>query len=332
MKLVRGNYFDRSIIMSILQNAIDSIELGVEDYKTDDPKRLLSAVRNFYAGIMLLFKHKLASLSQNNDEALIKQQVQPVLENGQIVWKGKGKKTVDFQKIKDRFESLGIKVDWEQLKNAQEYRNNIEHYYDKDKTKPEAVRQYISGCFIIIRDFILQNLGKDPKDLFDPDIWKVLVEEQQVYEAEKNACCDALEKLEWQSDTTLRIFESCTCADCSSSLIQPLDTSVKDASDSTFQCRVCDEQWSYEELLPLACEKESEQDHLRIRDGGDPTFAYCPNCSEEYYNTDEEVCVQCGAKGPYNCSFCGALIPIEELPVDDGNLCGYCHHKLNKDD
>jgi hypothetical protein len=73
-------------------------------------------------------------------------------------------------------------------------------------------------------------------------------------------------------------------------------------------------------------------DHASIKDGGDPTFAYCLNCSEEYYNTNEEVCVKCGAKGPYRCSFCAALIPIGELSVDDGDLCGYCHDKLNKDD
>lgn len=318
--------------MSILRNAIDSIELGVEDYKTNEPKRLLSAVRNFYAGILLLFKHKLALLSQNDDEALLKEQVLPVGENGRIIWKGKGKKTVKFQQIQERFESLGIKVDWKRLEKAQDYRNNIEHYYDKNQTMPEVVRQYISDCFIIIRDFILDNLDTDPKGLFDSDVWRTLVEEQRVYEAEKKACCDALEQLKWPSVTTLRIVENCTCVDCSSGLIQPLDTSIKDASESSFQCRVCDEQWKFEELLPLACEKEAKDDHRTLKDGGDPTFAYCPNCSEDYYNTVENICVNCGAKGPYRCSICGALIPLEELSVDDGNTCGYCHHRISKDD
>lgn len=318
--------------MSILQNAINSIELGVEDYESDDSKRLLSAVRNFYAGILLLFKHKLASLSQNDDEALLKNRILPKEEDGKIVWKGKGTKTVDFHQIRERFKSLGIKVNWEQLEKAKDYRNNIEHYFDKDKTKPEVVRQYISGCFIIICDFIHNNLGMDPKELFDSDIWETLIEEQQVYEAEKRACCDAMEKLEWESDTTLRIFESCTCAGCGSSLMQPLDTSPKDTSESTFQCRVCDELWSYGQLLPLACEKESDGDHVNIKDGGDPTFVYCPECSEEYYHTIDCICVNCGAEGPYHCSRCGMQIPYEELSVDDGDMCGYCHHMTNKDD
>ncbi|MEX2546021.1 MAG: hypothetical protein WD316_12905 [Phycisphaeraceae bacterium] len=49
---------------SILKNAIDSIELGVEDFRSENPKRLMSAVRNFYAGILLLFKHQLAALER----------------------------------------------------------------------------------------------------------------------------------------------------------------------------------------------------------------------------------------------------------------------------
>ena len=45
--------------MSILQNAIDSIIIGVEDYDNSDKKRLLSATRNIYAGVLLLLKSKL---------------------------------------------------------------------------------------------------------------------------------------------------------------------------------------------------------------------------------------------------------------------------------
>jgi len=50
---------------SILKNAIISIQLGIEDFlKTEkDPRRALSAMRNLYAGVLLLFKEKLARLS-----------------------------------------------------------------------------------------------------------------------------------------------------------------------------------------------------------------------------------------------------------------------------
>lgn len=41
--------------MSILKNAIDSIQVGVEDFQSDDDRRCVSAVRNIGAGILLLY-------------------------------------------------------------------------------------------------------------------------------------------------------------------------------------------------------------------------------------------------------------------------------------
>ena len=44
---------------SLFDNPIQSIQIGIEDYKHNDPKRALSAVRNFYAGTLLLAKEVL---------------------------------------------------------------------------------------------------------------------------------------------------------------------------------------------------------------------------------------------------------------------------------
>ncbi len=64
--------------MSILSNAIDSIQVGVEDYLMRDSKRYLSAVRNICAGILLLYKEKLCQLSPSHDkEVLIKKDIRP---------------------------------------------------------------------------------------------------------------------------------------------------------------------------------------------------------------------------------------------------------------
>jgi hypothetical protein len=43
--------------MSILQNAIDSIQIGIEDYENGDDRRSISAVRNIAAGTLLLYKN-----------------------------------------------------------------------------------------------------------------------------------------------------------------------------------------------------------------------------------------------------------------------------------
>jgi len=44
---------------TILDNAIQSIQIGIEDYRSDDPRRLLSAVRNVRTGIVLLCEEQL---------------------------------------------------------------------------------------------------------------------------------------------------------------------------------------------------------------------------------------------------------------------------------
>jgi hypothetical protein len=44
---------------SLFDNAIQSIQIGIEDYEANEPKRALSAVRNFYAGTLLLAKEVL---------------------------------------------------------------------------------------------------------------------------------------------------------------------------------------------------------------------------------------------------------------------------------
>ncbi|MGL4779353.1 MAG: hypothetical protein ACRCXN_00780 [Bacteroidales bacterium] len=67
--------------MSILQNAIDSIVIGIEDFDSSDKRRIISSTRNIFAGILLLFKHKLCDLSpQDSDEVLIKQVVLPSID------------------------------------------------------------------------------------------------------------------------------------------------------------------------------------------------------------------------------------------------------------
>jgi len=156
--------------MSILKNAVDSITLGIEDYESSDPRRLISCVRNLFAGILLLFKHKLADLSPpGSDDVLIKRQVRPVVTPSGVNWVGKGEKTVDVQQIKERFKALNISVDWKRVDEINKHRNNIEHYYS---THPQGtLRTVIADSFIVIRDFVRNHLGKDPLDLLGSKTW-----------------------------------------------------------------------------------------------------------------------------------------------------------------
>lgn len=80
--------------MSLLSNAIESIQVGVEDYLMGDSKRYLSAVRNICAGMLLLYKEELCRLSPLHDkEVLIKKDIRPVDDGvGNIIFRGTGKK------------------------------------------------------------------------------------------------------------------------------------------------------------------------------------------------------------------------------------------------
>ena len=114
---------------SILNNAVQSIQIGIEDSQSHDPRRILSAVRNVQAGILLLCKEHLRALSPSgSDEVLIKSKTKPVIIGGNIVMVGHGRHTVDQKQIQDRFEALSIQVDWRPLEQLTRFRNDIEHY------------------------------------------------------------------------------------------------------------------------------------------------------------------------------------------------------------
>jgi hypothetical protein len=57
--------------VDLLTNAIESIQLGVEDYRAGTRPRLLSAVRNIHAGILLLYKEKLRRLSSTDSNNVL---------------------------------------------------------------------------------------------------------------------------------------------------------------------------------------------------------------------------------------------------------------------
>ena len=47
----------------LLKNAVVSIQLGLKDFASDDERRIISAARNLYSGVLLLCKEVLRQLS-----------------------------------------------------------------------------------------------------------------------------------------------------------------------------------------------------------------------------------------------------------------------------
>lgn len=315
--------------MSILKNAIDSIAVGLEDYSSPDQRRVISCTRNVFAGILLLFKHKLSLLSSpDSDEALIKQRVLPVFDaNARVEWKGKGSKTVDVQGIKERFESLNIDVDWKRIDRINSFRNDIEHYFSN--LTHHAIRSLISDSFVIISDFIRNHLDEDPKELLGDAAWAVLIEVNEVYEKEKAECLAAFRALEFFDDEIIRAFEAYSCGECGSGLIMP---SVRggDATISDYTCKSCGKTLRYEEMVSEAVTQYlSHYVYLSHTNGGDSPLADCPECGGVYLYA-QSICATCGYSAERVCQRCSSTIMPEELFAEP--FCGYCAHVMAKDD
>lgn len=314
--------------MSILQNALDSIAIGLEDFESTDDRRIISSTRNIFAGILLLFKHRLCELSpQGSDEALIKQRVLPEIDaTGSVNWIGKGQKTVDVQNIKERFESLKISVDWKRLKRINDYRNDIEHYYST--LNNESVQQLISDSFIIIRDFIADELQEDPKSLLGEEYWKILVDVNEVYAKEKSECDISLENLDYFSGEILSAFQTYRCDKCGSGLIESTSDSGH-AHEASFKCRACEDENAYEKVISKVInEFYAGAVYYAHKDGDDSPITDCPLCFDGVYLFHEGVCSACGDSARHECEKCGCNIPPEE--ISDENVCGYCSYMLAK--
>ena len=309
----------------LLENAANSIRLGLEDFDTNEEDRLVSAARNLHAGLLLLYKEKLRRLSpEGSDEVLLKQLIEPKLDTeGNLSFVGKGKKTVDTQKIKERFKSLGISADWKSLDEVTKIRNDIEHYYST--AGKDAVRGIVSKSFILFRDFARGELGEDPRALLGEDSWLSMTGVSEVYEKERKECEAAIEAYEWTASELREAALNTSCAECGSGLIEP----INDSRRPDVRCRSCSKVYFFEEFAERAM-SEGIDHHSHIKDGGDSIVVICPHCSQETYHYELAMCVSCEESVSHECMICSNTIPPNE--IDDDDLCGYCRHMSLKDD
>jgi hypothetical protein len=91
--------------MDLLDNAIQSLQVGVEDYCVGSSPRLLSATRK-HAGIVLRFKEALYRLSSpdSNDALIMSNIVTTKDPNRKIVFVRRSKSTLEL--LQERFKTL----------------------------------------------------------------------------------------------------------------------------------------------------------------------------------------------------------------------------------
>ena len=315
--------------MSIIQNAIDSIQIGVEDFESDDDRRSVSAVRNIAAGILLLYKEKLCRLSpHDNKELLIKQNIRPVQNaKGEITFEGKGHKTVDVQSIKERFSSLNVKVEWKRFDEINKLRNDLEHYYTSKS--PDAVREIVAKSFLLIRDFLSEHLQEDPQEILGNDCWTTLLDVSDVYSVEEQVCKASIDAVNWKYHSVELALKHLRCNQCHSSLIQATH------SDNTYpmidlHCKSCGEDFSFSDVVEQCIDDSlAGEAIINIMDGGKSPYDACHECWKNTFIYEEGCCVACNYEMAYNeCEMCGTSLSLEDQ-YNEGK-CSYCQYRWEK--
>ena len=300
--------------MNTLQkNAVLSIQAGVKDYEAKTEARLLSAVRNIYAGILLLYLEKLRRVNPNL-----------------ITYKtSKGDtRTIGWKEVKNNFNKENIHTDWSRFERIRKIRHDVEHYYT---TVPKGqIEKMVSEAIPIIRDFVQDELQSIPRDLLGHSTWETMLNIKEVYDKEKSECQDRLKTISWESECLENAIDSLPCSKCGHPLLwaEPLNVSFEDVALS---CRRCNDIEDYDSFVPRAIAEYFEWDmYLSHTDAGEIPYVNCPECSEDTYVIGEKRCTLCGYEAEHKCVGCGTKILPEELETSP--YCGYCAHVMSKDD
>lgn len=325
-------YGEHNEMDTILKNAVASIQIGVEDYLSKDVRRGLSAVRNLTAGVLLLFKEKLRRLSPpDSDEILVKKTLSPTMdEQGTLRLVGEGKRTVDVQEIKDRFRSLGVRADFPRLDSVIRLRNDIEHY--RTSVTADGMRELIAKAFLVIRDFIANELEDDPAVLLGDTTWTTLLTESEVYDRELSDCRDEREKIDWESDAIAEVSAHVRCPRCGSELMRPVASDLRYTTSRLFRCAACRSDATFDDVIEEAVsERFATEAYIAVTDGGDAPVADCHGCGKATFVLAAGECVACGQTLEHTeCAICRETLGPDDQ--ESNGLCGYHAWQAMKDD
>lgn len=342
MALSRLQHLDAS---KLRENALTSIRLGIEDFEVSqravqsngDPARALSAVRNLFAGILLLFKYKIAISVTDPDIApsLIfnPPEILPYTDgNGGIEWRPVGKfkaTTINVETIKQRFEGFGIQTDWKIIDKLQQCRNHLEHLHPANTLG--EVADFVAELFPVLRDFILTQMNESPADLLESS-WQSMLKHHQFFLDTRTACdagwsgVDVPEKL-------IPWLKNCQCPECSSSLLMPSTSCVQkglsvrcNEDDFDYTCLACGD---FALVVPLLMDTLDSAFYYDPTSGDDSSFEECDECGHGTFFLHEQSCLWCSSKLHYRaCVLCGEGLGQDDQ--DNGGLCSYHAHRRDK--
>jgi DNA-directed RNA polymerase subunit M/transcription elongation factor TFIIS len=318
----------------LLNNAVVSIQLGLEDFASKDERRTISAARNLYSGVLLLCKEVLRQLSPpDSNDLLIRTKKKAVKGlDGFVRLVGDGKKTVNRLEIEETFKQLQLSVDLSKLKRLADIRNDIEHMHSN--AGPALVQEAIADSMPLIRALVVNELGEEPSALLGAAAWDALLNEARVFNEEKEACLVSFGEIDWESVALEKAFNRFECPNCSSTLLRNDNDSAKILSDLVLICSKCGQDVDHEIVVENAIKESlAGEAYSAAKDGDVSPLEVCPECFRETFIVSENGCVLCGfsLKGE-RCAVCSAALTVEDYMYNSSGLCSYHQYVLEKDD
>jgi hypothetical protein len=313
----------------LFENAINSIKLGIEDYQSNDDRRPVSAVRNFYAGVLLLGKQCLVDAAPNADpmEILASNYIPIPDGDGGVDYEVKGHSTIDLGELRGRFKKFDLQWPGGNIDALQRIRNGFEHYHSSE---PRAlIQQAIAGCFPLVEGFF-HILGCDPAEELG-EAWHVMLDEESFFSKKKADCNASFSKIFWGYELTLDA--QMYCDECSSYLIYQQDKENTSPSSIVGMCLACGENYTAERTVAKIVQAIfGGNDYVTIKDGGDPIIHDCPECCQPNYvmNGETNICYFCEKSVDGECARCGIDLSVMNFSYDHDSLCDYCAHMSDK--
>jgi hypothetical protein len=311
----------------LFKNAVSSIVVGIEDYRSNSQPRALSAVRNFYAATLLLAKEVLARQAPNASlNEILGAKYKPKSDGaGGVKFVPADRTTVDFRQLAERLKDFGISISDAELKYLNRIRNDIEHLYTD--ASHDAVREAIAKAFPIVVK-LFRSAKEEPHELLG-DAWQTMLEVRSLYESELEQCEKSFENVDWGSDVLTEAPK--LCPDCNSHLIEQINPANTDFQSIEAKCRACGERIGAEKLVETAIDEHLSLSHRDLKHGAEPVHTECHECGLKTFVLRKNRCVWCDATLG-RCSVCDEPLTPDNVDFDNDTRCSYHGYVMSKDD
>jgi len=331
----------------LYDNAIASLQLGLEDFqlsqlplnKNGNPARALSSVRNLYAGMLLLFKYKIANSVDSEEDAykLIHNPPKEILPipdgDGGISWEPSGNfkiTTIEVPDIQRRFKSFNIEVNWPEVIKLQQCRNNLEHLHPTNTLG--ELSKFVADLFPVLSEFIINELDDIPQKVLGT-AWDIMLQHKDFY-LQKLVECNSSWLGAGVPSGMQDFLNQCSCPECGSILLKASPDSLEAAETITdneelfkYVCIACNDS---ELIAPIMMDNLESHFFYWPPDGEEPTYETCLQCDRDTFIIAEQCCRWCQTTLDYDECPCGVKLGQDDQ--DNGGLCGYHYHQASKND